>query len=113
MSDNKIVELSKDTIDSIFERAEHQSEWVLDLFKTVYYPNEWDDIESIDGYPKITEFTSNYIFNLAIEFDEENHPGVMAGGLWMNKGFSSLDSPEGLKDFQVQQADFTLVAALG
>jgi hypothetical protein len=35
-----------------------------------------------------------YILRKFMEFDRKRHPGVMNGGLWMNKGFSTQDGAD-------------------
>ena len=46
-----------------------------------------NDIEKIEGYPKVSINTSEYLFGKAIRFDAKRHPSVMVGGLWLNLGF--------------------------
>ena len=81
-----MINLVPDKIDLFFEDKDDQSEVFLGLYKFVF--PEWDNIESINGYPTISNATSQYIFERFIAFDKIFHPDVMAGGLWMNRGFS-------------------------
>jgi len=82
----KTIKLSKETIDKAFEKAEKQSDYAINLYKLAF--SEWDDIKHVDGYPRVSETTNKYIFDKAISFDKKNHPNVMNGGLWLDKGFS-------------------------
>ena len=70
------------------------------------FPN-WDDIEKVDGFPKISSKTNEYLFRKFRTFDREHHPKVMASGLWLNNGFSSLDGNE-LKFMEVIPCNITL-----
>ena len=92
----KTKKLTKQKIDDIFQNAEIQSDYWFSLYRHVF--PEWDNIESIDGHPRTSKNTSNYIFDKAIAFDKENHPKVISGGLWMNSGFGSKDD---MKDWEV------------
>lgn len=93
-----MIVLMPDKIDSFFGFHNHQSDVWINLYRYVF--PDWDNIKSIDGYPKISDETSNYIFKKFIEFDKIHHPNVMAGGLWMNSGFST-DSSGKLDDWKV------------
>lgn len=96
-----IIALPKEVIDEIFEAESgaekpHQQNVAVALYK-IALPN-WSDIESIDGWPTVSKPTNEYIFGKFIEFDVRFHKGVMHGGLWMNNGFSTVES-EGLEDW--------------
>ena len=84
-----MIKLTKNIINEIFENANEQGDYAMALYK-IAFP-DWDNIKAISGHPKISEETNKYIFDQAIAFDKEKHPGVMPGGLWVNIGFSSLD----------------------
>jgi hypothetical protein len=103
------VSLPKETIDQVFAEAEHQADYLFGLYRAVY-PN-WDQIEKVHGWPTITKHTWHYICDLAMAFDKEHHPSVMAGGLWMNNGFRSVSTEEdetfGVENWQVVPARFT------
>ena len=88
------MKLTKQLIDAIFEKGNEQVEIAVKLYKAVF--PKWDEIESIDNYPRVNRETSEYLFDKFIKFDKSNHPGVMPGGLWMNKGFG-LSEKDGLK----------------
>jgi hypothetical protein len=81
-----MIKLLPDKIDEFFEGKDHQADVLIELYKWVF--PKWDDIESIDGWPKISEKTSLYICQKFMDFDKIHHPNVMNGGLWLNKGFS-------------------------
>lgn len=100
------VKLNPLDIAKLFTKFNHQSDWILGLFRMIY--KDWDKIEDIDGFPICTEFTNKWIFTLAIPFDQLNHPDVMNGGAWMNNGFSTIDS-KGLEDFEIKLAPYTLM----
>lgn len=85
--------LEKQEIDEIFEKANHQAEIVLALYHKVH--PDLDKIQRLEGYPRVSRELSTYLFEKFIEFDRKNHPDVMAGGMWMNKGFSTDESLEG------------------
>lgn len=78
--------LSKDTIDTIFEIANEQGDYCLGLYS--YVISNWNAVVNVEGYPKISPETGEYIFSKAIAYDKEHHPNVLAGGLWLNYGFS-------------------------
>ena len=75
-----------DKIDEIFENAEHQADAIVEIYKTVF--PDWDAIEKINGWPSCGEDLALYICDKFIQFDTKHHPDVMAGGLWLNNGFS-------------------------
>lgn len=91
--------ISKAKIDKIFDKATHQAEIVNELYKLAY--PEWDMVKELNGFPKISKELNDYIFQRSIQFDKVFHPGVMAGGCWMNKGFSGR---EFIKDGRILRA---------
>ena len=99
-------QLTQETIDNIFESAQDQRDCIVALYR-IAFPM-WDDIATVDGYPKISKATNEYIFSKFFEFDKINHPRVLPGGLWLNNGFSSLDSGD-LVDWVVESCEFTLI----
>lgn len=80
------MRLSKEFIDQVFDDHTDQGEVIATLWKHVF--PQWDDIESIEGYPQCSEECWVYIANKFRVFDKEHHPDVMPGGAWMNWGFS-------------------------
>ena len=103
--------LLRETIDRVFEDAHTQADYIIGLYKCVY--PEWDEIETIDGHPKINGKTNRYIFEKSMEFDRKlnkmrSFPDLplMLGGGWMNSGFSVDDT---LEDWLVEPAPFTRI----
>lgn len=86
MSKKIITPLPKITIDAIFASAHHQADYVIGLYRQAV--PDWDKVEHVNGYPQIGKSTADYIFMKAIEFDKRVHRDVLAGGCWMNNGFS-------------------------
>lgn len=106
---NKPEQLTQEQIDQVFSDAKHQCECVIALYKLAY-PNTWDTIQKVNGYPRISKATNEYIFTKAIAFDKVHHSSVMAGGLWMNNGFGT---EHGLEDWIVVPCDVTLETVEG
>jgi hypothetical protein len=105
-----IVELDRAEVKALFETHDHQSDVAIALYRMVY-PN-WDKIKSVDGYPKCSEQFNKEMFRMFRDFDRRHHPDVMASGLWMNNGFSSLDSDitDDKEDkWKIQPAEVTLL----
>lgn len=73
-----------------FEKSESQSDVLLALYRMVI--PDFDGMVQYNGWPKAGKAINEFIFRLFMRFDSQHHPGVMHGGLWMNNGFSSLDS---------------------
>ncbi len=97
-----LVDLSQDTIDEIFEKAEHQTDWFFSLHRIIYPDwEEWPEGKRCDGFLQASETTCGYIHSRAIAFDKIHHPDVYAGGLWFNNGFS-LD--KNIPDWKVRPA---------
>jgi hypothetical protein len=108
------VTITPEQVDAIFESAEVQGDYILGLHKLVL--PEWDDIKSVDGYPRVNHETGMYIREKAMEWDKADiaarlkedpgwHP-YMAGGQWgLNVGWGeNLYLP----DWVVSMADVTL-----
>jgi len=70
----------------------HQLQPFFKIWKMVF--PDWDRIDHIDRWPTISMKTARYIMERFILFDRAHHPEVIAGGLWMNNGFSSRDDVE-------------------
>lgn len=84
----QLVSLPKKAIDQVFEEATHQSDYLIGLYRLVI--PEWDALVRMIGvgYPAVSYKTWDYICRKAIAFDKEHLPQVLAGGLWINSGFS-------------------------
>jgi hypothetical protein len=76
----------KEYVEEAFAKHTHQQNVIVDLYKMVF-PN-WDKIVKIEGYPKIGLAFWTFIWQRFLDFDRMFHPEVMAGGAWMNWGFS-------------------------
>jgi len=99
--------LTKKKIDEIFEQAEEQYEYALALYKVAF--SDFDAIKAMSGHPRISVETGKYLFDKAIAFDKEKHPDIIAGGLWLNKGFSSNDDvPDWKIDISLVQKEYEL-----
>jgi hypothetical protein len=72
-------------INSLFDKGEDQAKLVIALYRLVF--PEFDEIEKIDGIEVGTGFWQ-YICDQFICFDKKHHPECMAGGAWLNWGFS-------------------------
>lgn len=87
------MKLTKEQVDQVFEKAEHQEEAIIGLYKLVF--PEWDNIASIAGFPYVGHGLSEYIWQKCIQFDKAHHPNVMPGGMWLNNGWSTKDGLDG------------------
>jgi hypothetical protein len=74
-------------ITKIFEKYDHQDDVIIDLYKLVF--PEWDSIKKLNNHPVCGQELWMYICDLFINFDKKYHPKCMAGGAWINFGFSS------------------------
>jgi hypothetical protein len=74
-------------IKKIFLQHNHQDNVIIDLYKMIL--PEWDDIEKLNGHPVCGKELWLYICELFINFDKVHHPKCLAGGAWINFGFSS------------------------
>jgi hypothetical protein len=77
----------KKQIDQVFEDARDQAEALIGIYK-LFMP-DYGEIEHISGFPRHGKKLSEYLWDKFIAFDQEHHPDVMAGGAWMNSGFST------------------------
>lgn len=92
-----LVSLPKGAIDQVFEEATHQSDYLTGLYRLVI--PEWDTVHKVEGYPAVNRKTWKHICRKAMAFDKEHHPQVVAGGAWINKGFSARETvPEWYAD---------------
>ncbi len=81
------AELTFEQVDACFEGAASQSEWLIALYKEVV--PDWDDVKELKGFPCCSDEMWKYVCEKAIAFDKQHHPGVFAGGVWINSGFGS------------------------
>jgi len=106
------VELDKERIDDVFAAHDHQTDVFLELYRLVYNGSaedrpEWDSIGAIVRWPKMGPEISQYIWRKFMDFDRKHHPEVLAGGFWMNRGWST---DETLDDWQVEPVSATLIS---
>ena len=76
----------KSHIEKIFEQHSHQDEVIISIYAMIF--PQWNDIEQLHGHPVCGEKLWRYICELFIKFDKIHHPRCMAGGAWINYGFS-------------------------
>jgi len=93
----KII-LNENEVDELFAIATSSADVVLALYKKVV--PDWDKVKKV-GWPKINETTNKMLFQKFIHFDKIHCPECVAGGRWLNNGFSSVGSPKDLKDWEV------------
>jgi len=96
--------LTASKINVCFAKQTHQADVLVALYRLLY--RNWDDIESIQGWPKAGVEVHQYIGERFIRFDKAFHPDVMAGGLWMNNGWSGS---EDLDPWEVVPAPYSLI----
>ncbi len=93
-----LIKLDEEEITNIFSTAETQQQAALALYRKAL--PDYDRLEKIEGYPRVSHSTAVRLFDLFINFDKEHHPDVMPGGLWLDCGFAG--SAEGnLPDWTV------------
>ena len=80
------ITLTNEQIAECFQDATHQQDIMVKLYR-IAIP-EWDNIKKLTGWPSINDYTWHQIARRFIEFDHKNYPDCMAGGCWMNSGFS-------------------------
>lgn len=84
------MKLNREEIEKVFEQNTNQGDVLIDLYRMVF--PDWDSIKQLEGYPTIGKDLWQYICQLFINFDKQYHKAVMAGGCWMNTGFSSNET---------------------
>ena len=80
--------LTEQEIDEIFEFSRDQSEACVALYRLAF--PEWDELKCIKGWPVVGKEAGLYISKKFMAFDRKHHPAFLNGGLWMNKGFSTV-----------------------
>lgn len=86
MKHDKFVPFDRQAFDDYLLTIDNQYNAMMYLYHLVF--DDMSKIHKIKDYPAISENTSDYIFRKMIEFDRIHHKNVLAGGLWMNSGFS-------------------------
>ncbi len=80
-----IKSLSKDDIDKIFRRANCESDYIVAFYDHTL-GRSWRGIQSVIGYPSVSETTYDYIWKKALSFDR--FKGVKnPGNTWLIWGF--------------------------
>ncbi|MFH2064736.1 MAG: hypothetical protein ABIK15_06035 [Pseudomonadota bacterium] len=81
----------REYIEKIFEKhcekQSQQDQVLVDIYKMVL--PEWDNIKLVHGHPKAGSDLWKFICRCFQDFDQEFHPHVMHGGIWLNTGFSA------------------------
>lgn len=93
----------QERIEKIFKESQNQGEAVIALY-SLFIP-EWDKVKEVKGWPSAGSKVSNLIWRKFIDFDRQHHPDCIAGGAWLNHGFS--DNPA-LEDWQVDLSTCTI-----
>ena len=111
-----LVRLNAEEVKAVFDTATDQGDALVALYRMAF-GSEWDRIEKLDGWPTCNQYTSAAICKMFMDFDERRTPGcgtfprsVMPGGIWLNNGFSTLNT-EGLKNWQVRLCGYTVQPA--
>jgi hypothetical protein len=99
------IRLTEVAVKACFENQTHQGDVLLALYRLVL--PDWDDIDRIEGWPTVNDRTWKAIARMFIDFDKVHHPNVMAGGCWMNSGFSTVDGVK-LRDWEVSLQGVTV-----
>jgi hypothetical protein len=81
-----IMNLLARKIQYVFDDARDQAEALVKIYQ-LFVPN-FEGIERLEGSPACGMILHRFIFEKFVAFDCIHHPGNLAGGLWMNKGFS-------------------------
>lgn len=81
--------LMKSRIKELSEQNKDSVDFLLALFKEVT-PN-WDNVISMNQYPKCSKMLNKELAHICILKDTENENQYMKGGYWLNNGFSSDD----------------------
>ena len=84
--------LTAEQVDKMAIEAD-QGEFLSRLYSYAF-GDLWDKAAHVDGYPCVSTNTWKYICDAAIKIDKEKHPDVLAGGLWLNRGFTTRPIPD-------------------
>lgn len=90
--------MTEAAVKACFENQTHQGAVLLALCRLVL--PDWDNIDRVDGWPSVNDRTWKAIARLFMDFDKVHHPNVMAGGGWLNSGFSTMHGTK-LRDWEV------------
>jgi len=98
------INLTASKVNKCFAEQSEQADVLIALYKLLY-GKLWESIETIDGWPKAGMEVHQYIGECFIRFDKAFHPEVMAGGLWLDSGWSG---DKDLAPWAVKPAPYTL-----
>lgn len=93
----------KAEIDQIFETATHQEQALIGIYK-LFLP-DWETIEHINGFPSCSEELWKYVCNKFFALDKKYHPNCLAGGAWLNNGFSGDKNLKGFNDVDLSTCE--------
>ena len=82
----KDEETLKHHIDEIFEKHDHQTDVINDLYALIF--PDWQEITAVHGHPEAGEELWKFICRSFCKFDKQHHPKVLPAGAWLNWGFS-------------------------
>ena len=99
---SNVLRLNAQEVKQVFEHAKSQEDYLVAIYKMVF-PN-WDEIKKIHGWPACNTNTWKQICRWAMEWDKKG-TSAMAGGAWMNNGFSTDDK---LGDWEISMEGVTL-----
>lgn len=81
------VALREEDVKALFETKLHQNDVLIGIYRLVV--PDFDRLQAVNGWPSVNNDTWQEIALLFVEFDQKHHPDVFAGGLWLNRGFST------------------------
>ena len=99
------IHIKEADVKAIFETATEQADYIVGIYKLVF--PDWDAIDKIKGWPSINEHTWKAICRMAMDWDKL-HTDCLAGGAWMNSGFSSLHGKD-LPNWAVSMKEVVVV----
>jgi hypothetical protein len=89
----KLRNLTNEMINAVFDDENaNPSSVIIGMYKLAY--PDWDDIESVVDFPRVSRKTCDYIQQRCIELDREQCSNCMNGGFWVNYGFGVGDVPD-------------------
>lgn len=77
----------KAMLEPLFEESKHQADVVVGIYRK-FIPN-YDNVQEVIGHPSCGKKMNLWLFEKFMEFDRKHHPECIAGGAWMNWGFST------------------------